>query len=266
MGFKLRCGFKINNYRISSNKLKRSLRFVMFSDLHECTHGKENEAIFAAIRRINPEFIVIAGDMVDAERQGNCEEVMETLRKLSGEFPVYFGVGNHERFLLNDNKKLPAQKERFAKGLEGSPVKLLRNETELLKDANIRITGLDLPLWYYRKTFIELLDKENLEVFVGKADNENFNILIAHDPDHFRAYASWGADLVLSGHVHGGIIGLGGNRGLISPKIRLFPKYCAGKYVCEDTSMLVSRGLGNHTINFRFNNPPEIMVINLIKE
>lgn len=263
MGFHLHCGFKINNYRFTSEKLRRDIRFVMFSDLHECTHGKGNAGIFAAVRRIRPDFIAIAGDMVDAERIGNCEEVMKLLRALAEEFPVYFGVGNHERFLLNDNKKLPAQKERFKRGLEGSALKLMRNESELLEDANICITGLDLPLWYYRKTFLELLDVENLEVFIGKADTDKFNILLAHDPDHFKAYAGWGADLVLSGHVHGGIVGLGGNRGLISPKIRLFPRFCAGRYVLGSASMLVSRGLGNHTINFRLNNPPEMMVVEL---
>ena len=266
MGFNLHCSFKISNYRFSSAKLKKDVRFAVLSDLHECYFGKDNERLVQAIRRVKPDFIAIAGDMVDAERHGNCEAVMEMLRSLAEEFPVFFGIGNHERFLLNENCRLPRQRERFLKGLEGSALRLLRNETVSLEEANIDITGLDLPLWYYRKTYIELLDAENLEVFTGKPNKDRFNILLAHDPDHFRAYADWGADLVLSGHVHGGIIGLGNNRGLISPKFRFFPEYCAGKYVSEDTAMLVSRGLGNHTINIRFNNPPELLVVDLRKD
>lgn len=266
MGFNIRYGFKISNYEFKTPKIKRDMTFVVLSDLHECTHGKDNETLLGAIRRINPDFVAIAGDMVDAEARGNCEDVMKMLNRLAGEYPIYFGLGNHERFLLNDNGKLPEQKARFKEALEGSPILLLRNETYRFKDENINIVGLDLPLWYYRKTYLELLDVNSLEVFIGKADPSAFNILLAHDPDHFAAYAKWGADLVLSGHVHGGIIGLKDNKGLISPKIRLFPKYCAGKYIQDRSVMLVSRGLGNHTINFRFNNPPELLRVNLKAE
>ena len=262
MGFNLHSGFQISYFDVRSPKLVHDVSFVVMSDLHECFFGRGNEKLISAIRRINPDFIAVAGDMVDAEAHGNCEAVMELLGLLSKEYPLYFGVGNHERYLI-DKDILPEQKRRFLNGLKKYSLKLMRNETISIEYANIDLVGLDLPRWYYRKTYTEQLDIEAMQLFVGDCDKRKFNILLAHDPDHFKVYAEWGADLVLSGHVHGGSIGIGKNKGLISPKLKFFPEYSAGRYEHNGSTMLLSRGLGNHTINFRLNNPPELMVVKL---
>ena len=78
---------------------------------------------------------------------------------------------------------------------------------------------------------------------------------------YFDYYAKWGADLVLSGHVHGGLLRLPIIGGVISPQIKLFPKYTGGLYKLNKAVMIVSRGLGTHTIRFRFFNPPELVVV-----
>ncbi len=262
MGFDLHYGIEINTYKIKSAKIKKDARFVVMSDLHECSYGRDNCVLLNAIRRIRPQFVAIAGDMVDAEKVGDCTQTMKLLKTLNEEFPVYFGVGNHEKYLV-EKKKLPEHTQKFLKGLKAASLTLMQNEIRSLEELNVNIVGLDLPLWYYRKSHPELLDTEAMELFVGKCERERYNILLAHDPDHFKVYAEWGADLVLSGHVHGGIIGLGKKRGLISPKLKLFPEYVSGRYLCGDTTMLVSRGLGNHTVNVRLFNPPELMVVEL---
>ena len=69
--------------------------------------------------------------------------------------------------------------------------------------------------------------------------------------------------LVLTGHTHGGQFRLPLIGGLIAPNQGLFPKYDAGLYSDGNTNMIVSRWLGNSIIPFRFNNRPEVVLIEL---
>jgi len=91
--------------------------------------------------------------------------------------------------------------------------------------------------------------------------------LIAHDPDYFPKYADWGADLVLSGHVHGGMVRVPfWGKGVVSPNVRLFPKYDGGEFTIGKSRMLLSRGLGMHTIPIRLFNPGEILEVELMPD
>jgi predicted MPP superfamily phosphohydrolase len=78
-----------------------------------------------------------------------------------------------------------------------------------------------------------------------------------------KNYVEWGADLVLSGHLHGGIVRIPGLVGAISPSFEIFPKYSGDLYYEEDTAIVVSKGLGTHTINIRLFNSAEVVVIHL---
>lgn len=60
------------------------------------------------------------------------------------------------------------------------------------------------------------------------------NVLLAHNPVYFDTYAAWGADLTLSGHLHGGIVRLPLLGGVISPQMKLFPDYTRGCYTKEN--------------------------------
>ena len=90
-----------------------------------------------------------------------------------------------------------------------------------------------------------------------------FQLLLAHNPEYLTAYAGWGANLVLSGHIHGGIMILPFLGGVIAPSYELFPKFDFGKFTEKNCEMVLSRGLGTHTINIRIFNKPEISVITL---
>jgi predicted MPP superfamily phosphohydrolase len=80
---------------------------------------------------------------------------------------------------------------------------------------------------------------------------------------YFKEYIGWRADLVLSGHVHGGLVRLPFIGGVISPQVRLFPKYDAGLFSEQGYNMVVSRGLGTHSYMPRFFNPPQLLVIKI---
>jgi predicted MPP superfamily phosphohydrolase len=88
-------------------------------------------------------------------------------------------------------------------------------------------------------------------------------VLLSHRPELFDTYLTAGMDLVLSGHAHGGQFRLPIIGGLVAPNQGMFPKYDAGLYTARNTNMIVSRGIGNSIVPFRFNNRPEIILIQL---
>ena len=90
-----------------------------------------------------------------------------------------------------------------------------------------------------------------------------FSILLSHRPELFDTYAKSGVDLVLTGHAHGGQARLPGIGGLIAPDQGLLPEYDMGVYKQDQTEMVVSRGLGNSLFPLRFNNPPELVMVEL---
>ena len=107
------------------------------------------------------------------------------------------------------------------------------------------------------------MKKEYLEGLLPEGRQDCFQILLAHNPDYFPAYAAWGADLVLSGHLHGGVIRMPLLGGVISPQVRLFPEYYAGTYFRGKSEMILSRGLHMHSFRIRLFNMPELSCVTL---
>ena len=106
------------------------------------------------------------------------------------------------------------------------------------------------------------MEQGYLQGLLGNARKDNYVILLAHNPDFFSEYARWGADLTISGHVHGGIARVPfWGKGVISPSLRLFPEYDGGIFEQGGAKMLLSRGLGTHTIPVRLFNPGELWVV-----
>ncbi|MBO6015062.1 MAG: hypothetical protein J6P60_00545, partial [Lachnospiraceae bacterium] len=125
------------------------------------------------------------------------------------------------------------------------------------------LSGLEIGRRYYKRFHKKEMKPGYVSKHLGPRNEEAFTILLAHNPDYMDAYAGYGAELVLSGHVHGGVVRLPLLGGVISPALRLFPKYDGGLFVKDETSMILSRGLGSHTIPIRFLNPGELIVISL---
>ena len=128
------------------------------------------------------------------------------------------------------------------------------------------IRGAEIGKEYYQKMKQGRMTVSYLESLIGRPEKGAYNILIAHNPDYFPVYAGWGADLVLSGHVHGGIMRLPVLGGVISPSLRLFPKYDGGCFREGESTMILGRGLGSHTVPIRIFNPGELIVVSLEPE
>ena len=148
-------------------------------------------------------------------------------------------------------------------------IRVLHNESETITVAGEQYTicGVDDPAangQRVRRSYGESEDYlEALRRFESLSD-DTFNILLAHHPLYGEAYAGWGADLTLSGHLHGGIVRLPHFGGMISPQLRPFPKYDRGMYEIRGKKLIVSAGLGSHTIPLRINNPPQLVVIDFV--
>ena len=257
--------FEINRYEFKSKKIQKSLKIALIADLHNCVYGKDNDVLLEAIIKEAPDVVAIAGDFIEAGTHASEISGMVLLYRLCRRFPVYYGVGNHEKRLFLF-EKYRRQRYELIYGLLKCGVRLIHNKSYEIGDSNVVITGLDIPHEYYRRIFHRYTNGNELEGWLGKPDEEKYKILLAHDPSHFDAYCEYGSDLVFSGHVHGGLVRLPKIGGLVSPEYKLFPKYDHGVYEKNSTKMLVSRGMGSHTINLRINNAPELIMVTLTNE
>ena len=230
-------------------------RVVVLSDLHGASFGEANADLFKTVAAQDPEWIFYLGDLED-RFHGTAEGYAESVAAgLSAIAPTYYVTGNHEWVVHN----VPELKNR----LTDHGVTVLTNRFVTLERGvdSIILAGIDDPNGYAdQKTPEELA----AELYADQGDP--FWVLLAHRNDRFeKQYSLLGADLVLSGHGHGGIIRLPFTDGLISTTRTLFPSYTAGLYETNGSCLFVTRGLGNSGPSFRLFNRPEVAVLTLHK-
>jgi hypothetical protein len=250
-------------YEIKSDKITKPCRLVLLADLHNKSFGEGNERLLAAIDKAAPDGILVAGDMLTAMRGADYSRALSLMEKLSARYRVYYGMGNHEYRLGLYPDDYPGMYEGYMSGLKRAGIEPLINETAYLPECNIAICGAQIDRAYFRHFRRTPMETSYLSKLLGTPDGEIFQLLIAHNPVYFDAYAKWGADLVVSGHVHGGIMRLPALGGVLSPALTLFPKYDGGMFKEDNSTMILSRGLSSHTPPVRIFNPGELIVIDL---
>lgn len=271
--------FNVTKYQICTSKINPHMkpkRMIFLSDLHNHEYGQNNIRLLQAVKAACPDLILIGGDMLVGKRGRSAKAALQFVSKLPKIAPVYYANGNHEQRMKENPEKYERVYERYREILQNAGVHFLENDSlELHLDGfHVRLTGLELPMETYEKFKYSHVRKEDIVLQVGEirkemldsAEEEEsvYEILLAHNPTYYSAYKEWGADLVLSGHLHGGIARIPGWRGVITPQAFLFPKY-SGEMTEEDgQTIIVSKGLGTHTINFRLFNIPEVVVLEFI--
>ncbi len=255
--------FVVRKYRVSSSKLKKACRFVVLSDLHNKQFGKDNVKLYEAICNINPDGILIAGDMITAKSEQNLKPTINFIKNLSEKYPVFYGQGNHEYRMELYPETYGDMLKEFEDGLKECGIGQMKNCHDEIKDYGICIYGLAIERSFYKRFKILPMDKDYIVTLIGEPKDDCFNVLLAHNPDYYEEYDKWGADLVLSGHIHGGLMRLPFLGGVVSPAIRLFPKYDGGLFEGANGKMILSRGLGTHTLPIRIFNPGELIVVEL---
>ncbi len=252
-----------SSYRIKDKRLKKNAKIVMISDLHNACYGEKNSELLHVVETISPDLILVAGDVIVGKTGLSVDTGVDFLNSLGESFPVFVGKGNHEMRTSIYEKYGDMWENLYERTKD--KVHWLINDSIYLADYNMTIYGLDMKPEYYRRFKKLYMDSAYLEEELRKPDKRSYNILIGHDPDYFEEYAAWGADLCVSGHVHGGLIIIPHLGGLISPMIKFFPKYYKGVYNIGDSHMIVSAGMGVHTLKIRVNNEPDLVTINLVK-
>lgn len=255
-------------YTVESKKLPESfqgVKIVVVADLHNKSFGHKNERLIQKIKALQPDIILIAGDLMVRKQPKKYEVALQFMKGISNICPIYYGLGNHEQSLMTSDKGFTDLYFNYRDTVKKMGVTFLDNESVFItrKNEKIKITGVSIGKMFFQKFKLPSMSDDYLQNLVGNCDKKCYNILIAHNPSYFKSYIKWGADLIFSGHIHGGVIRIPFLGGMLSPQCRFFPKYAGGRYDSENQTMLVSRGLGGHTIKFRIFNRPEIMVVNL---
>lgn len=267
-------GLYTKKYQIYSPKLPLSFdgfKFIFISDLHGKIYGKENTTLIQLINKSNPDCILIGGDMMVGGENPKYEFgyspisaksvdiSVDLISKLSKKYTIIHALGNHEEKLHSElwRKYTEALKEFNVKLIDNDVYRFINDDEE-----QIDIYGLSLGREFYPKFKRKELDVRNITDKIG-TKGENYSILMAHSPVYFSAYSKWGADLTLSGHLHGGIMRLPFVGGVIGPDFFILPKYSGGLYKENNKNMIVSCGVGMHTVNLRIFNPPELTLVEL---
>lgn len=256
---------KITKYNIKSSKIPdefNNFKIVQLSDIHSKMFGENNSTLINKIKEINPNIIVMTGDIID----DSTKDVVEYVRKFEELFklyPTYYSIGNHERKLGYKKYKLyidELKKRKVNVIINGSIDYNINNSKIVINVLKFRENMQPKILTEERKMrYINYMKKK-----LNNINSNNYNILLAHDPENFEMYEKLNIDLIFSGHVHGGLIRLG-KICLLSPRRKLFPKYGYGKHIINNTTLIVNSGMGNATIPIRMFNRPEIVLVTLKK-
>ena len=258
--------FKTSTYNLSSSRLSgnKKITFAVLADLHGLVFGNNHQELYKAITDSNPDAVLICGDMVVSRDMETLESAAGLLLRLCDRIPVFYALGNHE-YKMFLNPETHAFYMNYEKLLTSAGICFLHNEhmSVQLQGSDFVFHGLELPVEYYHKPNSPSLSLRTMEQLIGIPSQPGFHVLLAHNPKYGNTYFSWGADLILSGHYHGGILRLGENRGLTSPQYLILPPFCCGRFKRGKQQMIVSAGLGEHTIPVRIHNPRELLIINL---
>lgn len=223
---------------------------VHISDYHNKSFGKGQKRIVEKISSLEPDIIVITGDIVDS-RFTNISRAIEFAEETAKITDTYYVTGNHEHRL--DDKDF----EKLISGLEQAGVRCLFDESIDIEEngGSFVLSGFD------DESLV------NIEYNCPKLAADKLNVVLAHEPQLIEDYSNHGnIDLVLTGHAHGGQFILPFIGAVYAPDQGINPEYTEGMHKMGDTSMIVSRGIGNSALPVRLFNFPEIIKITLKSE
>lgn len=247
--------FEINFYQIESVHVTSDVRIAVISDVHLSEYGEDNRDLVEAVRALNPDLIISAGDLVTYGVE-NYDNMLSLCRQLAEIAPFYGVMGNHE-----DEKYYLEHDEELRQKFKDTGMIVLVNKCE-----KIRIRNNDIELIGVRG------GTEDYDLYGGRDAMENLGenktalrICIAHVPTLFKErLEDYDFDIGIAGHTHGGLIRLPMLGGLYSAEEGFRPEYDGGLYRLDNgATLFVSRGLGNSGKIPRFNNTPELAIIDV---
>ncbi len=233
----------------------KGMRIAFLSDIHNEGPLFMTEE---AVRQAHPDLVVFGGDMLH-KKEAVWNGVLPLIKSLSKDFPTVMALGNHEELV---KVRFPKEWDEFSRACEAAGVKILQNEWMEFRSVSVGAISVEAHK-YYRP--VGHTPETYIESDMMKNPPEGVKILLAHDPLQMDIYTAWGMDLVLSGHIHGGVVRVPLIGGILSPARAFFPVRTNGVYQKENTKMVVSRGIGNKVFLPRFWNRPHLPIVILHK-
>ncbi len=250
---------QLNAYTMTSDKIPEEFygcRIAHISDLHNSEIGENNEKLISMLSQAEPDIIAITGDLFDS-RNTDIETAVSFVKEAMEIAPCYYVTGNHEA-------RMPQYDELKRCLIELDVFVLDNKRIELEKNGkSITLVGLADPSYEAYRMYIDEQSVAEMHLQELLAEKNGYTVLLSHRPELFELYSESGADLILSGHAHGGQIRLPAVGGVFAPNQGFFPKYDSGLYTAGTVNMIVSRGIGNSAFPMRVNNRPEIILIEL---
>ncbi|MBE6752676.1 MAG: metallophosphoesterase [Ruminococcaceae bacterium] len=245
-------------YTIGNPGLPKSFdgyKIVHLSDLHNAEFGENNKNLIKIIKEENPDAVFVTGDTIDGFYT-NTTIPIDLFKEVLKICDVYFIVGNHE---IRSDTNIYYE---FLDKLAEIGVTVLKDDSTYIEKSGERIQVIGLnDASDYKANYNDNYKEEIVKTINNLDNKESFSVLLSHHPELFDDYAKTNVDLVFSGHAHGGQFRLPFIGGLIAPEQGLFPEFDAGVFNENNTTMVVSRGLGNSIIPVRINNSPEVVVV-----
>ncbi len=277
-------GLTTSHYEVESEKLTASFRAVSLTDIHGTVFGTDNRRLVRRVREAKPDVIFLPGDLINKydEDTSDEERLIAELVKIA---PVYVSPGNHEEE-YDIEHELWGEASVLSRFQRAGATILNRNYLDVEINGNaVRLGGI-----YGYCMPEDVADGwmlEELPYLKEFQDTDRFKLLSCHMPYSFlmmKGLDKWNFDTVLSGHVHGGqvrfpyfaklskyLIGREDTKfpywgGLWAPDQGRFPGRLQGIYRSDDgqRSLVLSRGLGSTEKLPRFNNIPEVLVVDYV--
>jgi len=252
---------KVRKTTLKFDKLPQAFdnyKIAQVSDIHCDRVGLSDLSFIKKIKDFNPDIIVITGDVLDSYNN-DMDIAYNILSQLAIIAPCYFVSGNHEL-------RLPEEYEQLINIMKKLNITYMNNSKQLITKDNESINLVGVEDYNFFKNEDNLNHRANfIETLEELYSPNHFNILLSHRPEKFPIYADIKYDLIFSGHAHGGQWRIPFVGGIFSPSQGFFPKYTNGNYVLEDSTLIVSQGLGNSSFPIRINNRIELVLATLKK-
>lgn len=225
----------------------QEMKVVMLSDLHlgRINHRQRLEQAVQQINGLNPDLVLLVGDIIDEDTAPFIEQRMsDAFKQLRSRYGVFAVTGNHEY--------IGGEVEHAVAALQEAGITVLRDEAVLVADSLYLIGREDQA----RERFTGQKRKALAEIVQG-LDRSKPLLLLDHQPNHLQESQLAGIDLQVSGHTH---------RGQLWPNNYLTRRIYEvdwGHYRKGDFQVVVSSGYGTWGPPFRIGNRPEIVVLQL---
>ena len=251
--------FTTTHISIKDEKIPEGFSGYKIAEIADLHNHKWGDSLVNKIKEEQPDIIVITGDFVDSSHT-DFDISMEFIEKVKSIAPIYYVTGNHEAWIDNYSE--------LEKKLYEAEVHMMDDTSVLIEKDNskINLIGIQDPDFVEADTFEGVQESIVKTKMQPLLDENYYNIVLCHRPELFKGYVDTGAELVLTGHAHGGQVRIPFAGGLVAPNQGFFPEYTEGVYHEKNTDMVVSRGLGNSIIPIRINNMPELVIVTLNQE